>query len=928
MIREHLDLDGAWGFCLDGDGAALPPDGPLWRTAVVPGPWQAQFDDLRMTAGTAWYRRSIAVPASWGDDGGAVFLRFAAVNYHATVWVNGHRVGEHEGAWLPFEFEVSALLRRGGDGGGADNDIVVRVIAPTDDPERFPDFPFAEIPFGKQSWYGPLGGIWQSVRLERRAPLHVTGIRLMPSLADGTVTARISFNRPAPDRIDLELDVTDDSGTVVASTEIALHPGDSSAETVLVVPAPAPWSPDAPNLYRLTAVLEGDDGECDRLSDTFGFRTIEARQGRLFLNGAPLYLRGALDQDYYPDGICTAPSLAFLEDQLRKAKALGLNCLRCHIKVPDPRYYEVADRLGMLVWTELPNAGRLTAASVARAEATLRGMVERDGNHPSIIIWTIINENWGTDLVHDAGHRAWLKRAFAELKALDPSRLVVDNSPLAPSLHVQTDIDDYHHYSAIPDNRHAWDKFVTDLAGRPAFTFSRHGDAVRTGEEPLLVSEFGNWGLPRPADLAGADGREPWWFETGHDWGDGVMLAHGVERRFHDWHLDRVFGRFDAFIEAAQWQQFRALKYQIEAMRRRPAIAGYVMTELTDCHWESNGLLDMRRNPRVFHDVFPTVNADTVIVPEWQRTAYWEDEPVRLDVAVAHGAGAPLAGARLELDGTGTAEAVPTLEAGTVAPVGTVERTLPRTGQPAIRRVDLTLRSAGGAVLATNHVEVAVHPRRHAPPGIGPIWAPDPAVRDRLAALGYTVADGLSGAVTVVAEHMEEAFRGHVRDGGALLFLADHPVPLYPFFPHWQNVRVESRDGTLWTGDWASTFAWLRRSGPFARLPGGPLLDHAFDRVIPRHLILGCNLLDFEARVHAGMVIGWVHKPVALTVERQYGAGRIVAATFRLFRDAPGADPTATTLLDGLIELTVQGRRAVLPRLLPEVEAVPSLENV
>ena len=174
-----------------------------------------------------------------------------------------------------------------------------------------------------------------------------------------------------------------------------------------------------------------------RSRDHFGFRTIETRNGRFYLNGEPIYLRAALDQDYYPDTICTVPSVEFLEDQFRKAKELGLNCLRCHIKAADPRYYEVADRIGLLIWTELPNGGISTERSRGRKETLLKGIVDRDGNHPSIVIWTIINENWGVDLVHDADHRAWLKRTFAWLKAYDPTRLVVDNSPLAPSFHVE-----------------------------------------------------------------------------------------------------------------------------------------------------------------------------------------------------------------------------------------------------------------------------------------------------------------------------------------------------------------------------------------------------------------------------------------------------------------------------------------------------------
>ena len=133
-----------------------------------------------------------------------------------------------------------------------------------------------------------------------------------------------------------------------------------------MVTEPLDWSPDAPHLYELRAVLRRGGEVADLVRERFGFRSIETHAGRIYLNGQPLFLRGALDQDYYPDGICTPPSEAFLEDQFRKAKALGLNCLRCHIKVPDPRYYAVADRVGLLIWTELPNAGRLTRAG-ARA---------------------------------------------------------------------------------------------------------------------------------------------------------------------------------------------------------------------------------------------------------------------------------------------------------------------------------------------------------------------------------------------------------------------------------------------------------------------------------------------------------------------------------------------------------------------------------
>ena len=166
-----------------------------------------------------------------------------------------------------------------------------------------------------------------------------------------------------------------------------------------------------------------------------------------------------------------------------------------------------------------------------------------------------------------------------------------------------------------------------------------------------------------------------------------------------------------------------------------------------------------------------------------------------------------------------------------------------------------------------------------------------------------------------------KAIADHVRAGAKLLLLPETDMSLYPFFPHWQAVKVQARHGTLWSGDWASSFAWLRRSGHFGRFPSGPLLDETMDRVLPDYVISGCNLLDFQARVFAGLVVGWIHKPVALGVERSYGRGRLVASTLRLLRDAPLADPTATLLTDALVELAVESRAARLEEAVRAAEA-------
>lgn len=912
MAREKLALDGTWDFAFDHDAsltiekvAALRD----WRTTRVPGPWQAQFDDLHNTAGTAWYRRTFTVPAVWA--GKTTFLHVGAANYHAEVWLNGHYVGAHEGGYLPFEFELGAHLRY-----GELNELVLRVTAPSDNLERFPDFPFGEIPHGKQSWYGILGGIWQRVWIETRAPQHISHVQLHPDLNSGTLRAHLALTPPNHDqsRI-LRIRVSSTDEAVAHESEVIVPARAKHAEVSVIVSDPLPWSPDAPHLYRFYAALIISDEIVDECNEPFGFRTIEIRDGKLYLNGDLLYLRGALDQDYYLDTICIPPSEDFLEDQFRKAKAMGLNCLRYHIKIPDPRYLAVADRVGMLIWLDIPNTARLTAKARERLERTLHQTIERDFNHPSIIIWTIINEDWGTDLVHNADHREWLRDMVQWLRECDPSRLTVDNSACWPNFHIQTDIEDYHFYRAMPDHRREWDDIIDQFARRAKWTFSPHGDAVRTGNEPLIVSEFGNWGLPDTNLLADANGDEPWWFETGMDWGDGIAYPHGIQHRFKAWYLDRVFGDWESFIAATQWQQYQALKYEIESMRRHEQLAGYVITELTDVHWEANGLLDMARNPRVFCDALAALNADTVLIPGWDRVAYWAGEEVCITLHVAHSSSKTVENASItwQLEGHDIGGVVPVsrLAPGAVIAAEDVIFDAPQVESGQHIDVVFTLVSAQQNVIATNHLTLTIiPPRNRAALGELALWTPEHELREYCSALGYRMVSTRDAADIALARKLTDELTDYVRDGGRLVLLADQPdsIPacapgqqvIEPCFPYAQQI---AREGTFWAGDWVSSFTWLRRANIFQQLPDAPLTDFAFENVAPEYVLSGFGQQDFEAHVHAGMFLGWVHKNVALLAERQYGKGKAIVTTFRLMGQEPGGDPVATVILDAMMAM-------------------------
>ncbi len=903
--RFQVALDGIWQFRHGHDRD--------WRDAPVPMPWQAAFADLRQTSGRGVYRRSFHRPKAAADS--VVLLRFGAVSYLAEVSVNGTLIAAHEGGYLPFDCIIPGDLLR------EENELEVVCILPDGDPATADGLSFAEIPHGKQSWYGPVGGIWQSVTLETRNRSHLEHCAIRADLGTGQLTATLTTTDAATGAT-ARLTVIAPDGTVAA--EATLPVTGPNMDTTLNVPDIRPWSPDTPDLYNLRIDLIRDE-VVDTTEHSFGFRSIEARDGRILLNGKPFYMRGALDQDYYPDGIVTPPSLEFLEDQARKAKALGLNTLRIHIKVPDPRYYEVADRVGLVIWTEIPNVGTFTPASARRMRETMQGILRRDGNHPSIAIWTLINEDWGTRLCEDATHRRWLRDTFDWLKALDPTRLVVDNSPCHGNFHVKTDLNDFHYYRSVPERRVEWDALTREFAAGADWTFSPFGDAERRGDEPLLVSEFGVWGLTDPATVP-LNGSEPWWFETGASWGDGAAYPHGIEGRYDALRLDSVFGSFDAYIAAAQWYQFANLKYQIETMRAHPSIMGYVITEFTDVHWESNGLLDMNREPRAFGTVFPTINADIVIVPGVDRYSGTEGEIFRFSPAVATG-GATLSGAtlswRAETGETGTI-GIPDTASLSVASLGNIDIFLPAAARNRMFRVDLSV-TVGRAVVATNQIDIALYARR-ATSGLPKVASGSPALSDYAAGLGYPVV--AAGAADVILSHaLDAADIMRMQAGARYVVLADGTVKTngnlrvdtgrreQPFIPvvddtpglpgnpegPLPNINLVQRHGTLWRGDWIAGFSWIRRKGPFADIPGGPLVDLSFDRVIPHHVMTGFRAWEYGGPVHAGVTVGWVHKPAALIAERQVGEGRLVASTFRLMTDPPGADPVAAHLFDCLV---------------------------
>ena len=878
-MLERRTLDGTWDFWADKDHATDNARGEeVWlskeerhramgppRVVSVPGVWQAQYDDLRWFSGIAWYERSAPIPSTWLNR--TVRLCFGAVDYLCSVWINGIYAGGHEGGYLPFAVDISDKVKY-----GVDNTVTVKVLDPG--PGNTTPVSFAEIPHGKQSWYGPLGGLWQSAYLEARPRTFVERISINPDVSTGTVTARLVLGRPADGGEFLECRVTSpDRHTAWSELAPEIERGATELAVRAAIGQPELWDVERPRLYSLDARCHNTDGSIDEISDTFGWRTVATRDGKVWLNGRPVYLLGALDQDYYYDTIATPPSDDLLRRQMLLARELGLNLLRCHIKVPDPRYLYWADRSGVLVWAELPNWIDLTDDSSERARRTLQGMIERDAHHPSIIIWTIMNESWGADLAGNEDHRRWLRDTFSWAKSLDRTRLFVDNSACPPNFHVESDINDFHVYRAIPDWCDEWTDWIGSWIDDPGITYSPHGDAHRSEDEPQVVSEFGNWGLPDVRELIDDDGNEPWWFDTGQEWGDGVVHPRGIERRFAEWGLSDVFGSWDGFVGASQQHQFEGLKWEIEDLRRRNEIAGYVITEFTDVHWECNGLLGLARNTKTYHHFFSEINATDIVLARPSRYRYLSGDSVHAEAFVAHWStriarrwavqwsleGFPLGGRLDDLS----------FEDASVGLGG---------------RISFTAPDVACSTRAVLHLSLRDHNDREVNHNSIPL-------------LFFTPSDATPGAYSeVVRGRLDDATATDLDSGGRVVVIATTEDALPPGL----TTSIEQRSGSAWKGDWAQGMSWLRPSLTMG-LPLLSRMDMTFVGLTPRHVIRGYGP-DDKHDVLSGYYLGWLHATVANIAAFRYGSGAGIICTLPLLEHC-NDDPLAAALLNRLCEM-------------------------
>ncbi|HEY3861254.1 MAG TPA: glycoside hydrolase family 2 TIM barrel-domain containing protein [Verrucomicrobiae bacterium] len=535
-------LDGQWQFEIDGqnDGETrgLISGKNLASAITVPFCPESKLSGVGHYGFMkhTWYRRMFEVPPAM--QGKRVLLHFGAVDYQARVWVNGQSAGSHSGGSVPFDFDVTPLLRAG------ENELVVNV---------FHDVASGKEPTGKQTHdvsqgcvYTRTTGIWQPVWLEAVGSSYLENYSIVTDPADSLVEIEAVVNKPEPG-LALKAEAfangqsvgADSCPAAVGKLHLTLHLSQKHL-----------WAPSSPFLYDLKFSITRGPGTVDEMSSYFGLRNVSIAGRSILINGQRIFQRLILDQGFYPDGEWTAPSDAELKNDIERSMAAGFNGARLHQKVFEPRYLYWADKLGYLVWGEFPNWGfNYAREDYANYTNEWKEEVLRDRNHPAIIGWCPFNETPGA-----AGELQQI--VWQQTKALDPTRPLIESSGWTHTIAQPLVLDD-HDYNQDPAAfKQRWQDFFNHSAAEkiPA----RYNAAAKQADRgiPFMVSEFGGIG---------------WATEGGWGYGNGPKTE------------EEFYARYGGLMAA---------------LLGNPNLFGFCYTQLTDVEQEHNGLYYYDRRPK------------------------------------------------------------------------------------------------------------------------------------------------------------------------------------------------------------------------------------------------------------------------------------------------------------------------------------------
>ncbi|QNK54370.1 glycoside hydrolase family 2 protein [Paenibacillus sp. PAMC21692] len=567
MRDSWLNLNGEWEFAFDDENTGTTEgwhkgDQPLPLRIQVPFAFQSKLSGIADPAvhDTVWYRRPLDIPAEFA--GKKTILHFGAVDYLASVWVNGVLVATHEGGHTPFQADITEALRE------ADNWLVVKAVDFSRD---------TTLPRGKQFWlddsasifYTRTTGIWQTVWVEAVATASIDRVRMIPDIDRNAIELHAYFRGTAGRSLQLKIEVTFEGEPVVEETYGITD--DRLNRTIGLRDlydrgASRHWSPNHPRLYDIVfSVIEGD-AVIDQATSYFGMRKVSIEGGKLCLNNRPFFSKMVLDQGYFPDGNLTPPSDEAIRKDVELTKEMGFNGARKHQKLEDPRYLYWCDKLGLVVWSEAANAYQFTEEYVRKFTKEWMESVERDANHPSIIAWVPLNESWGVPNIQvDKQQQDHAMAMYYLTKSLDPTRPVISNDGWEL---VKTDLFNIHDYEwrrEVLEERYS--TVENAIEAMPANRRLAVEGYPYAGQ-PILLTEFG-----------------------------------GISYKKSDW---EGWGYSGADNDEDFEQRLRAVIQPFHGAGS--VVQGYCYTQLTDVEQEINGLLTYDRIPKIPLELIRAIN--------------------------------------------------------------------------------------------------------------------------------------------------------------------------------------------------------------------------------------------------------------------------------------------------------------------------------
>ncbi len=888
--RRTASLDGVWEF-FPGEHDVATLDSLAPQPITVPGLWESQGHlDLD---GPAWYRRRFHLD----DVAGGWSLRFGAVMDLAEVFLNGTSIGGHTQAFTPFELDAAGALALG------ENVLAVRVVDPSvHDPDH------ARMAHGKQGWmnhvfpsrpslYMTYGGIWQSVTLRRHGQVVVHDVFVSSDPDDLVVTAELE-NRGASTVARMSARTLG----MAWEEEVALAAGERApVRFELGATSAARWRPDAPVLHELAVDVWSEHQLSDSLEVRYGLRTVRFEGGRILLNDEPYRMKSVLVQGFTADGLYAEGDESEMRAEVEAARSMGFNMLRLHIKAFDPCYLDICDEVGMLLECDIPVAEPIVHEEMGndsllmrRCLLAAREQVRRDRNHPSIVLWSAMNE---ICLEHDEArlgpqYEAFARGLYRAVSEEDPTRPVIENEWVEP--------DPERVFESPILTAHWYGRLHRDYLDKLDAASAQWANADR----PLFVTEFGDWGLPEMPLLA-----EPPFWDT------RAVYAATLADTLWPASVERF---------AVETQRYQGLsdRLQAEVFRRHDHIGGYCLTELTDVPIELNGLLDLQRRTkrlaaaemaRANQVVLPMLNLNSLVAATGQVLEadlhVANDGPAQADVFVEARFGDSARPASMDellsIDSSDLPlaqiadrfrETVWDLPLGDVAgyrttaygPLAMVAPEVPGSH-------DLIVRLwAGGVQVAENRYPIHVVRDRPAEFPVRLLGG------DGAAALGAVGAiPGRHGAA-VIGEGGLDAETGRLAaglldDGEVVLILAQdrHAAPHFPVPTTLEEMATA----------WGSTvFTFTTDHGAVPALPRRNVLA-AEDSTISAQMVVG--RVDDRPFPDRPVVIAYKPVPNAVTGtiigSHAVGAGRVVFCQYRLATQVMRGDAAARAILADLV---------------------------